>query len=697
MIGDDETRRARHPTPEDPPEEKLSKRDGSEDADRHRIDPEAMLSRFGRQDRIKRLQSDEDMERDEYAPRVNDAIDPSDDPATIAAAVLIGRALAKDPDASRRIVDEAPALIVECSSEVWIEPTADALMRCFGSRPTKKLPPPSTDTRDERRGVVVVKARAGRSCAHPNDGVQAVRALRGFLPLLGIVAPGAMRLPEELERACEARIVLGTIEPSDLTLVVRRIVGSAPTTIVCPELAAEVGPIDLRIALHPARGPEGALERLKSVLERARTHPTASKAPRLSDLHGYGAAAEWGLAAAADLKAYSRGQHWSSCEQGALLTGVPGVGKTLLAAAIASEAGVPFLAGSLAQWQAEGEAHLGTTLKAMRAFFGHAKKVAPCVALVDELDSFGDRRKLESHNHHYGVQVINGFLECLDGDGGREGVLLVGATNNPGWIDPAILRSGRFDRRIAIEAPSLEDLASILRHHLRSDLPDADLLEIARRALGGTGADCAAWVRRARSRARRDGRAVAESDLLREIRGPSDETCMEEERRIAVHEAGHAVAAYALDLPPGDLVLRSPGHAGDGFMRFKAPLVGTRRNVNDLLTMVMAGRAAEMLVFGTPSAGAETDLAFATVLARNMHIRWGLGHRLAVYHPGEPSSAFIPNVERALRCAAKAAFDLVAARRQDLERLAAVLLSRRSLSGPEVQELLSGNSYGRRT
>ena len=396
MIGDDEVRRAQHPMPGDPLEQKLSERDASEDAARHRIDAEAMLARFGQHDRSERRQSDEDVERDEYAPRINDAVHPSDDPATIAAAVLIGRALAKDPDTSRRIVDEAPVLIVECSSEAWIELTADALMRCFGSRPSKKLPPPSTDTRDERRGVIVIKARAGRSCAHPNDGLQAVRAFRGFLPLLGIVAPGAMRLPEELERACEARIVLGTIEPSDLTLVVRRIVGSAPTTIVCPELAAEVGPIDLRIAFHPARGPEGALERLKSVLERGRTHPTASKAPRLSDLHGYGAAAEWGLAAAADLMAYSRGQHWSSCEQGALLTGVPGVGKTLLAAAIASEAGVPFLAGSLAQWQAEGEAHLGTTLKAMRTFFRHAKKAAPCVALVDELDSFGDRHKLES-------------------------------------------------------------------------------------------------------------------------------------------------------------------------------------------------------------------------------------------------------------------------------------------------------------
>ncbi|SEG52057.1 Peptidase family M41 [Methylobacterium sp. 190mf] len=688
MIGGDDVRRAQHPMPGDSMEQKPSKREGSEDAARHRIDPEAMLARFGRQDRSERLQSDEDVSRDEYAPRINDAVHSSDDPAPVAAAVLIGRTLAKDPDASRRIVDEAPVLVVECSSEAWIEPTAHALMRCFGSRPSKKLPSPPTDTRDERRGAIVIKARAGRSCAHPNESTQAARALRGYLPLIGIVAPGAIRLPEELERACEGRIVLGTLEPFDLTLVVRQIVGSVPSTTLCPELAAEVGPMDLRIALHPARGPEGALERLRLVLERRRTLPPASKIPRLSELHGYGAAAEWGLAAAADLVAYGCGQHWSSCEQGALLTGVPGVGKTLLAAAIAREANVPFLVGSLAQWQAEGEAHLGTTLKAMRTFFGNAKKVAPCVALVDELDSFGDRRKLESHNHHYGVQVINGFLECLDGDGGREGVLLVGATNNPGWIDPAILRSGRFDRQIAIEAPSLSDLAAILRYHLGQELPGIDLLGIARRGLGGTGADCAAWVRRARGRARRAGQALKEADLMREIAGATGELSIEEDQRVAIHEAGHAVVARVLGLPVGDLVLRSPGHGGDGYMGFRMPKVVTRKTMENVLAVLMAGRAAEIIAFDSPSAGASTDLALASKFARDMHLRWGLCDVLAVQDAADTAPMIDLRIERALRSASSAALRLLAARRRDLERLAEALLERRSLTSEDIELIL---------
>lgn len=270
-------------------------------------------------------------------------------------------------------------------------------------------------------------------------------------------------------------------------------------------------------------------------------------------------------------------------------------------------------------------------------------------------------------------------------------MLLVGATNNPRWIDPAILRSGRFDRQIAIEAPSLEGLASILRHHLRSDIPDADLLNIARRGLGGTGADCAAWVRRARGRARRDGRAVADTDLLREIAGPIDETCIEEERRAAVHEAGHAVAAYALRLVVGDLVLRSPGHSGDGFMRIPTPRVLTRRTLEDMLVVFMAGRAAEILTFGDPSAGAGSDLALATKLAGDMHVGWGLGRQLSVHATGRSGASSVSRIERELRSASKAAFKILSARREDLQGLTALLLAKRSLTATEVMGFLSSS------
>lgn len=655
------------------------------DADRPPIGPETLLDLFDRNGRSGRFQSHEDLEWADQPSAGEDGSSTIGDPAEIAAAVLIGRALSKEPKLYARIMGDAPVLILECSSTSWIGPAVQALLRCFGSKPDGLRDGKSVEHARKGCGAVVVAARSGRSAA---DGGQAERAFRRFLPLFGVVAPGMKQLPEEIECACDARIVLGAVEPPDLTLVVRRITGASPSATMPALIAHQIEPMDLRVALHPSRGPDGALDRLRCVVERKGPRPTASATPRLSELHGYGAAADWGHAAVADLKAFSHGQAWSACEQGALLCGSPGVGKTLLAAAIAREADVPLIAGSLARWQAEGEAHLGTTLKAMRTFFHDAKAAAPCVALVDELDSFGDRSRLMGRNHHYGVQVINAFLECLDGADSREGVLLVGATNHPGWIDSAILRSGRFDQVIEIEAPSLADLAAILRHHLKTDLPGIDLLKCARRGLGGTGADCAAWVRRARSRARRAGAAMTEADLLREIVGSTRDTCIEAERRAAVHEAGHAVAAYALGLPVGDLVLSSPSHAGDGFMRFRAPSVLTNGSVRRLLIMLMAGREAETLAFGEPSAGATGDLKAASSLARDMHSSWGLGRWLSAADMAVHDVAISRLVEHTMRQSSRDARQLLIDRRRELDHMSSALLDRRSLTASEVITIL---------
>ncbi len=538
--------------------------------------------------------------------------------------------------------------------------------------------------------AVVIKGQADdvrvRSDAR---GVDIERAFRNCRPLICVAAPGRSRLPVEVERSWEERILLGPLEPSDLALIARRILGSDPERAVPASIAAQVDAMDLRIALHPARGADESIDRLRAIVERRASKPSTAQAPRLSRLSGYGAAAEWGIAAAADLAAFGRGElAWAECEPGALLSGPPGVGKTMFASALAREADAPFLAGSLAQWQADGEAHLGTTLKAMIGFFRKAREMAPCVALVDELDSFGDRRRLTDHNHSYGVQVINGFLECLDGDAGRPGVLMIGATNDATRIDPAILRAGRFDRVIAIGRPTLEEMHSILRHHLGSDLAASDLRDVARRALGGTGADCAAWVRRARGRARRAGRALVEDDILVEIAGTAGGAGVQDGRRAAIHESGHAVAARSLGLSIGDLVLRSPGHAGDAYTSFPTPELVTPHVLRDMLVVIMAGRAAEILVFGSPSAGAESDLLLATTLARDMHVRWGLGRRLSADggRMGDPTVG--PLVERALQSAANSALALLKTQRERLLALAEVLETRRSLVSVEVEKML---------
>lgn len=627
-----------------------------------------------------------DPDRDELWDR---SPDPDDDPAEIGAAVLLDRAFARKPEVYERILSASPVLIIDCPSEIWIEPIADVLKQIFGpgSAAAELV---EAGFRGVGSGAIIVEAQSMKKQRDVVPCDRAVRrALRCCQPLIAVSAPGRDQLPAELERSWEDRISLGHLEPSDLALITLRIVGHSPSGSLAPSIAMQVDPMDLRIAMHPARGADGSMDRLRGIVERRVAKQTANGAPRLSDLHGYGGAAEWGIAAAADLAAFGRGElSWSECEPGALLSGPPGVGKTIFASALAKQAGASFLASSLAQWQAEGDAHLGTTLKAMRGFFRKAREIAPCVALVDELDSFGDRRRISDRNHDYGVQVINGFLECLDGDGGRAGVLIVGATNDAARIDPAILRSGRFDRVIAIARPTLDELPFILRHHLGSDLASSDLRNIARRALGGTGADCAAWVRRARGRARRAGRAVGEDDLLREIEEVVGTAGEEDERRTAIHECGHAVAARTLGLSFGDLVLLSPGHAGNGYASLSMPTVATRDVLRNVLIVLMAGRAAEILVFGSPSAGAASDLCQATTLAHNIHVLWGLGRRLSAHGGRSLDSMVDHSVEQALQSASRSALSLLKMRRRRLEHLAEILRTRRSLAAIEVEELL---------
>lgn len=612
------------------------------------------------------------------------------EPDVVGAAVLLGLGLARHDGLIERIESAAPVVLVEVPHADWIDPMAKALVACFGSaspsnRNYRKDQPPSEGG---PRAVVVTPGTRSIFPDAKRD-TRTAQAFREHRPLIGVATNLQAGLPGDLLRACEERLVIGSFDPEAVELLVEHVIGSPMRERLTEDAASAIEPGDLRVAIHRARGADGSLDRLAVILETRLRSRRAADAPRLQDLAGYGAAAEWGLAAASDLAAYARNAiPWSACEPGVLLVGLPGTGKTSFAHALARQADVPLLVGSLAQWQSAGEAHLGTTLKAMREFFDAARRASPCVALIDELDSFGDRRHFADHNRDYFTQVVNGFLECLDGHGGRAGVLLVGTTNNRDRIDPAILRSGRFDRCITIPLPSLSDLAAILRHHLGPDLADFDLEEAARRALGGTGADCAAWVRRSRGRARRADRALRIDDLLCEIDASDALPSCDDDLRAAVHECGHTVVAHTLGFDLQTIVIYRASEGG-GMTGFRVRgRYATRESLHDLLAVYLAGRAAEMLVFGAPSTGSATDLAEATAICSHMHCSWGLGGQIAVRPqatmPEEASAA----VEQDLRRASDAATSILAERRTCLDALASKLMQRRMLEGAEAAAIL---------
>ena len=213
-------------------------------------------------------------------------------------------------------------------------------------------------------------------------------------------------------------------------------------------------------------------------------------------------------------------------------------------------------------------------------------------------------------------------------------------------------------------------------------------MHLARHAVGGTGADCAAWVRRARGRARRASRNIDADDLACEIKAEASHPVYTDEWRTAVHESGHAIVAYALGYAVREVALRPNSGPVSGAILYDSVGPATREAVRKVLTVVLAGRAAETLLFGEPSAGAASDLYKATTLCMEMHCRWGLGSGLAVYDPGPALSSIRGLVERELRRAAKQAAEILASHQSDLKMLATALLDRRALTGAEVATYL---------
>ena len=569
----------------------------------------------------------------------------------------------------------AIVLVIVPSGE-WVAPVAavagDCLVRAARGNPGNGA---------GQGGRLVLRADGTATSHRPdvrNDDV--AEAMQAGDVVLGVSQDPDRLLPRDLVRGAELRIEVTGLDPDGVATTVEAVVGTAPSTRLPYRLAALCDPVDLALAVHAARGADASLARLGAIL--VAKAGGADDGPRLEDLHGYGAALDWALALVADLRAWRTGgpgaPHWRDLESAILLSGPPGVGKTAFAAALARSAGLPLLAASLGQWQAARDGHLGHTLGAMRSFFERARR-APCIVLVDECDSFGDRARLPDQHRDYSVQVVNAFLEHLSGAVPREGVVVVGATNAPERIDPAIMRPGRLGRHVRIGLPDADDRARILRMYLGDDLPAADLRPLARRTVGMTGADVEALVRRARGNARRAGRELGRNDL----EAAAGEACVPIpkalRRRIAVHEAGHVLAAATVGTAHA---LGASIHAGGGATWIAGAgdaADGTEASLDDRLLVALAGRAAEHEVFGNITSGAASDLAAATELAVAMETRLGFSRRMPLVAACMEARDLVaaPQVAIAvherLTAAHARALALVRERRTVLERLARAL------------------------
>ena len=370
--------------------------------------------------------------------------------------------------------------------------------------------------------------------------------------------------------------------------------------------------------------------------------------PRLEDLHGLGEAGTWGIALAADLQDYRAGRiGWDDVDRGALVSGPPGTGKTTFALAVGRTCGVPVFVHSFARWQAAG--YLNDMLKAMRNAFAEAQAAAPSLLFVDEVDAVGDRMDADKRNANYQRQVINAFLECLDGAEARTGVIVVGATNHPDLIDPAVRRPGRLDRDLRIPLPDTASRVGILRHHLGNDLLGVNLEPVAVRLEGASGAAIERAVRDGRRRARRERRGMLMSDLEASL-PPRTRLTDAAFRRACVHEAGHLVVGSVLAEEAGVVPLfakvsRDVCEAVGGMTEFRRTEGFDRTRNSHLaeIAILLAGRASEELVLGSlgdGSGGMEgSDLNQATEIACNVLVSYGLGTNLGHLATDAPGKA----------------------------------------------------------
>jgi len=402
---------------------------------------------------------------------------------------------------------------------------------------------------------------------------------------------------------------------------------------------------------------------------------------------------------------------------GVLLSGPPGTGKTLMARAVAGEAKVPFFSVSATEFV---EMFVGVGAARIRDLFEKAKKIAPSIVFVDEIDSIGRQR---SSNVSIGgnderEQTLNQLLVEMDGFEANQSVIVIAATNRPDILDAALLRPGRFDRRVEVALPDRNGRLSILKLHAGrvAMAPEVDLDGLARRTPGFSGADLANVVNEAALAAARDGRdRVTQSDLEsaydKVILGARRRFALsdEDKRRVAVHEGGHALVAYFLrGADPLEKVTIVPRGRALGVTqfseddRFNLP----EHYVRARLAVALGGRAGEQLMLGEVSSGAENDLEVATTYARRMVERWGMGEKLGpVSFPrdgaslaaqlGLPSTSQAlaeradTEVLRILKEAEQAALNMLADHRAALDSLAKALVERETVDRSEVDAIVA--------
>lgn len=625
-------------------------------------------------------------------------------PHRAAASLLFARMFDERPELLRAIYEAAPVILIDVADPKLFDEVAfcwkDILFdNCARLMDIAEMKHVCTKV-DAISMIVKDLPKASLKEKHEQ---QSIDALCAACPLIAISPLAESHLPTILRQAAMARIDFPKLDAATIARVIRLLTGSACREAIDEKIASRTTLTDLVIAVRFDRTPAHCIAELERLSD-AKEDRKAARDLTLADLHGLGEARVWAEATISDIKAWKEGHiSWSAAlSSGVALNGPPGCGKTTFAAVFCREAGLHMVSASLAKWQGSGEGHLGHLLRAMRQDFEEARANIPACVFIDEIDSIADRARIDHAWRDYVVEVVNAVLAEIDGIKGREGVLVIGATNAISRCEPALLRSGRLEKIVNIGLPDSAELERMFRVRLRDDLQQEDLTAIVELATGMVGADVERVVKDARRAARNDGgRPVA----LRDLRGAlvtSDERPLELRWRACVHEAGHLVADV-VHFGPDNVFANTArvGSRGGRSVRTTAPAcAGTLEVHRRRLQVILAGRAAEELLLGAGSHGAggarESDLDQATSLAAAMVGSLGLiGADYITYFGARDDTRTLLSfaevrqaVARELEAACTATRLLLQPRRAAIESIARRLLQEQRVSGKDAAQIL---------
>ena len=447
------------------------------------------------------------------------------------------------------------------------------------------------------------------------------------------------QMPGDLVRGADVVLDMGAVDKSIMLGLIKILTGDLPEAQVPEWLAAALSPDDYRICRRVGQTPDDYLSRLTWRAESGLLNAKKVQAERerdlsaLDNLYGAKVAAAWCKGLKTDVAGFLAGElTWNDVDRGALISGPTGSGKTTFAKKVALACGVRLIYCSYAEFQGAGkEGHLGELIHALRAKFAEARAEAAAngavILAIDEIDSF--RKRGEGRYDEWWTAITNCLLAEMDGLEGREGVIVLGLTNHPHIVDPALRRPGRLDRHIVIGLPDSEELAAILAQHMGDCAVGLDLLSVTRDSKGASGADAEQWARGARRRARHAGRPVNLADIRAEIGAEKPKRTDELNARIAIHEAAHAVIME--ELRPGVVSVVSVRDAGPNGGGVACNDRGDRSlhiaDLEGLIVELLAGRAGEEVLLGNISVGSagsqDSDLAQATKIAADIELSFG--------------------------------------------------------------------------